>query len=115
MAGPRTDPIGTSRKGRMDRWYIVDPRGGLSDRAYYSRDAALSAIARLNRVALGHTILRVPTRITACEGCPETLLSLIYEVGAEHLTEIEWIPCPDHGSWDNEQTSWLRTDLYGDN
>lgn len=100
-----------------ERWFLVY-RGKLHSETetYETRDVALEAVRARNEKTPGFTCLRIPYRITACEGCGSTLLDCIYEVDASHLTRIEWRDCPEHEQtrYHNEQTSLIASWVYGD-
>jgi hypothetical protein len=76
---------------------------------YFLRERAIAEVERRNATDPGHTCLGIPSRITACEGCPSTLLDCIYDAGASHLTHITWQACPSHDFCGNEQTSLIAS------
>jgi hypothetical protein len=83
------------------------------DDRYYVRDKALAEVERRNATEPGHSCLGIPSRITACEGCPSTLLDCIYEAEASHLTYIKWEACPFHDyDGQNEQTPEIASWVY---
>lgn len=88
-------------------------KGGVlisDDDWYYVREKALAEVERRNATEPGHTCLGIPSRITACEGCPSALLDCIYAAKASHLTYISWQGCPRHDDWgQNEQASFIAS------
>lgn len=100
----------------ISKWYLVY-QGSLHEdgHPYSSRDDALKAVSARNQETPGFTCVRVPSSITACEGCEDDTLDAIYRVGASHLTRIEWRTCRDHEYWgQNEQTSLIASWVYED-
>lgn len=101
----------------MDRWYLIQHGQLFSESlTYEARDAALDAVRELNAASPGFTCLRIPTHIVACEGCGNTLIDCIYDVNAQHLTEITWRDCSAHEEtrYHNEQTPLIASWVYGD-
>lgn len=98
-----------------ERWFLVY-RGELysETETYETRDAALDAVASHNASEPGFTCLRVPYHIVACEGCGGILLDCIFDVGAQHLTQITWQDCPTHEEtrYHNEQTPLIASWVY---
>ncbi|MDQ1016721.1 hypothetical protein [Streptomyces afghaniensis] len=92
-------------------FYMLKHGALISDEdRYFDRDKALAEVERRNATEPGHTCLGIPSRITACEGCPSILLDCIYEAEASHLTHITWQACPSHDYWgQNEQTSLIAS------
>ncbi|MFJ6010230.1 hypothetical protein ACIQHZ_31595 [Streptomyces halstedii] len=99
-----------------ERWFLIkDERVFSESLTYETRDVALAAVAELNETTPGFSCLRIPYRMTICEGCRSRLFDCIYEVGAQHLTEITWDDCPEHEYWgQNEQTPMIAAWAYGD-
>jgi len=99
-----------------ERWFLLYRDELYSEtETYETRDAALAAVAAHNNSEPGSfTCLRVPYRIVACEGCSNTLLDCIFDVGAQHLTQITWQDCPRHEEtrYHNEQTPLIASWVY---
>ncbi|MFF8367830.1 hypothetical protein ACF05W_03200 [Streptomyces lydicus] len=65
------------------------------DLRYGTPDRALAEVERRNEIEPGHTYIRVPSRVTACEGC-EDPAGIYYDTGTNHLVKFTWVVCPSH-------------------
>ncbi|MFE9442468.1 hypothetical protein ACFYO2_26480 [Streptomyces sp. NPDC006602] len=74
-------------------------RGGVlisDDDRYFSRERAIAEVERRNVTDPGHTCVGIPSRLTACEGCENHLVDVIFDADARHLTNITWKLCARH-------------------
>lgn len=95
----------TVAKGPSVFFYILYRSELISDEYRFgTAEQANAEVKALNSIEPGHTYLRVPDVLVACEGC-ESPAGIYYDTETNHLISFRWILCPSHdysGPYSNE-------------